>query len=531
MAEHDVGSAGNLLQDGQMTRLDLEGQAVLLSRVSGKYYAMGAECTHYHGPLNEGVLKDHTVMCPWHHACFDVRNGVRLEPPALNDVPHYAVRIDGDRVKISLPSTNQTEPQGKADSSDSRSFVIVGGGAAGNAAAEELRRSGFKGKITIVSASPDVPVDRPNVSKDYLAGKADPSWMALRGVDWYAERDITLELNTAAAHIDAKKHSVQTDKGAALRYDKLLLATGGIPRQIPSLPGADLKNIWTLRSQADADSIIQAVSKGKTAAVIGASFIGMEVAASLGGGCGATVTVIDMESAPFERTLGADIGHMFQKEHEDNGVKFRLGASISRFVGKGGQVSGVELKSGEVVAADFVVLGIGVRPGTDFLADSGLALDNKDHSVRVDARLQTSDPDIYAAGDIARWDDGSPAGQRIEHWRAAEQQGIVAARNMLGGSERMPHRIPFFWTTQWGITLDYVGHCPHWDEILYRVGKPADKRFLAFYMANGKVAAVAGAGYLDQEMAAAEIILRDALPLTRAQLVDESFDLVKFATQ
>src|SRR5260221_9063625 len=194
MAEHDVGSAASLLQDGQMTRLELEGEAILLSRVGGSYYAIGASCTHYHGPLNEGYLKGHHVFWPWHRAGLDVRNGTLLEPPALNDVPHYPVRVNQDRVLVSVPSTNQTEPQGKADSSDKRSFVIVGGGAAGNAAAEELRRSGYRGNITIVSTSPDIPVDRPNVSKDYLAGKADPSWMPLRSADWYAERDIKLIL-------------------------------------------------------------------------------------------------------------------------------------------------------------------------------------------------------------------------------------------------------------------------------------------------------------------------------------------------
>ncbi|MCI0348787.1 MAG: FAD-dependent oxidoreductase, partial [Acidobacteriales bacterium] len=280
MAEHTVGAASTFLSDGGMTRLELEGKPVVVARVGGQYYAFAGKCTHYGGPLDKGVLKGHTVMCPWHHACFDIRSGVRLEPPAYNDLPRYPVSVVNDQIVVTLPHDNETQPQGQADPNDARTFLIIGGGAAGNAAAEELRRSGFRGKIVVISAVPEAPVDRPNLSKDYLDGHAKPEWIPLRDKDWYAARDIQLHLDTIVSTIDPTAHTVTLENGATLQYDKLLLATGATPRKL-NLPGADLDGVFTLRTLADADVIIQAAQSGKQAVVIGASFIGMEVAASL----------------------------------------------------------------------------------------------------------------------------------------------------------------------------------------------------------------------------------------------------------
>lgn len=527
MSEHKVGSASTLLQDGGMTRLELDGTGIVLARVDGQYYAFNGNCTHYGAPLNEGVLKGHHVMCPWHHACFDIRNGSRLEPPALNNVAHYPVRVENGEVIVSLVQDNESEPQGKAHPSDKRTLVIVGGGAAGNAAAEELRKSGYRGKIVMVSAVPNVPVDRPNLSKDYLAGHADPAWIPLRGDEsWYKDRDIELRLNTQVTKIDPTAHTVTLANDEALHYDKLLLATGGTPRHLKDTPGTDLEGVFLLRTLADSDKIIAAAEKGKSAVVIGASFIGMEVAASLAGGRGVSVTVVGIESTPFEHILGKEIGHMFQKEHEDNGIKFRLNSGVTRFIGTNGKVSAVELKGGETIKADFVVLGVGVRPATDFLDNSGLKLNERDRSVHVNSRLQASHPDIYVAGDIARYDAGG-ASTRIEHWRVAEQQGIVAAHNMLDVADDIAHHVAFFWTNQFGIIFDYVGHAEKWDEIIYR-GDPMKKDFVAFYVKDGKLEAAAGCNH-DQDLDALEFILRDGMPLTPAQMHDAKFDLVAYA--
>jgi apoptosis-inducing factor 3 len=529
MAVHNVGSATALLKDGEMTRLELEGNPVVIAHVGGRYYAFGGNCTHYGAPLNEGVLKGHTLMCPWHHACFDIVSGVRLEPPALNDLPRYTVEIEGDNILVTLPHENDQEPQGKIDGSDDRVFVIVGGGAAGNSAAEELRRVGFKGRVIIVSDVPEVPVDRPNLSKDYLDGHAQPEWIPLRDENWYAARDIELRLNTRVQSIDLQAKTVMVDVGEPLHYDKLLLATGGKPRQLTNLPGTDLKGVYTLRTLDDSTRIIEAAEQGKRAVIIGASFIGMEVASSLGGGRGVSVTVVEMSPVPFARVFGEDIGRMFQQLHEEKGVQFRLGAKINRLLGENGYVTGVELGDGEVLPADFVVVGVGVSPATDFLNGSGLQLEEKDRSVRVNASLRTSEHDIYAAGDIARWEDGTAAGTRIEHWRVAQQHGIIAARNMLGGAEDANNHVPFFWTTQWGTTLNYVGHANQWDEIIYR-GSPQDRNFIAFYVVEGQMKAAASVGFdHDAEMDAIEFILRDQMPLSTEQMRDTQFDLVAYS--
>jgi NADPH-dependent 2,4-dienoyl-CoA reductase/sulfur reductase-like enzyme/nitrite reductase/ring-hydroxylating ferredoxin subunit len=522
MAEHSLGQVDTLLQDGQMKSFDLEGKAVLLARVEGEYYATGGKCAHYGAPLQDGLLHGHQVMCPWHHACYDIRSGTRLEPPALNDLAHYPVRIENGSVMVTLPNDNVTAPQGKATTE--QTFVIIGGGAAGSAAAETLRRANFGGKIIILSAVSDVPVDRPNLSKDYLDGHAKPEWMPLRSADWYAQRDIDLRLNTQVTGLDLDGHTITLAGDEPLHYDKLLLATGANPRRLRDTPGTDMEGIYTLRTMSDAAAIIQAVEQGKRVVVVGASFIGMEVASSLASGRGAAVSVVAPESVPFDRILGAEIGRMYQREHEAHGIQFYLGDGVTAFTGENGAVSGVQLKTGKTLDADVVVVGIGVSPATEFLRDSGLRLEEKDGSVRVDNHLQTSHADIYAAGDIARWGEGS--GTRIEHWRLAQQHGIIAAHNMLGRADTVDAHVPFFWTTQWHLTLNYVGHATEWDEIIYR-GSPEQKDFVAFYVKGGQLLAAAGCNH-DQDLIALEFIMQRHLPLTVEQMRDADFSLVDY---
>lgn len=522
MTEHTFDVAK--LADGEMMRVEIEQKPVVLTRVDGKIIAFGGKCSHYDAPLEKGVLHGYTIMCPWHHSCFDIRTGERLEPPGLNDIPSYEVREENGRATIAFPHTNATQPQGRAAPNAEQTFIIVGGGAAGESAAEELRREGFTGRIIMISNVPETPVDRPNLSKDYLDGHAKPEWMPLRSEKWYADRDIDLQRNTNVIGIDAKTHTVRLDTEVVLTYDKLLLATGGKPRKL-DLPGFDLEGVFTLRTMADSNTIIEAAEEGKRAAVIGGSFIGMEVAASLQGGRGVSVTVIERSEVPFAPVLGERIGRALQKRHEENGVQFRLGANIEKLTGENGKVTGVQLKGGEVIPADFVVVGVGVEPVTDYVALSGLEMFEKDQSVRVNAQLQTSDPDIYAAGDIARWDDGSKTGTRVEHWRLAQQHGMVAARNMLGQTEDFNRHIPFFWTNQWKFNLRYVGHATEWDEIIYR-GEPESADFIAFFVAKGKLLAAVGAKH-DPDMDAIEFMMRDGIKLTPEQMRDEKYDLVK----
>lgn len=523
MAEHRLGKAQSLLDEGSMQKFERDGKAFVLARTNERYFAFAANCSHWQGPLDEGVLHDETVMCPWHHACFDLKTGARLEPPALSGIATYPVRIEDGEVVVTL--TKNEPPASRTLNSDVRDVVIVGGGAAGNSAAEELRRQGYQGAITILSAAGELPVDRPNVSKDYLAGKAKAEWMPLRDADWYQQHAIDVRLNTPVKSLNPKEHTLTLETGETVSFDRLLLATGGIPRRLP-IPGADLKNVYTLRHQADADKLIEHAQEGVQVLIIGASFIGMEAAAALGER-GLKVTVVDMVKQPFERVFGGDIGKLFMAEHEKNGVTFHLEAGLERLEGENGAVIGATLKGGTFIPAEFVLMGVGVAPATDWLRESGLALDAKDHSVLVDAQLQTSAAGIFAAGDIARFPDDRGDRIRIEHWRVAQQHGIVAARNMLNITESVHSRVPFFWTNQWELSVQMVGHSEKWDSTVVR-GSLDEREFIVFYLEGSEMRAAA-ASNRDAELDALEWILKLGKPLTPAQMRDPAFDLVAYS--
>ncbi|MBK8135867.1 MAG: FAD-dependent oxidoreductase [Chloroflexi bacterium] len=524
MALISLGSADSLLSDGQMRRFDIEGKAILLSRVGGSYHAVRATCSHYGGNLADGVLAGTTVICPLHHACFDVRSGARSEPPALNDIPRFAVSIANGEVMV------ETEPIAPAaipgaSAGDSRTFVIIGGGAAGSAAAEELRRQKFGGNIVMLSASAQLPIDRPNVSKDYLDGHAKAEWMPLRGAGWYTDRGIELRLNSTAASVDVAGKVVVLADGSRVSYDKLLLATGGTPRTL-RVPGATLKNIFTLREQADADAIITTKHEGARAVVVGASFIGLEAANALAS-TGVKVIVVGLEAVPLERVLGPRVGALFQKLHEQNGVEFRLNSGVEKYIGPDdGAVTGVQIRGGEVLHCDFVLLGVGVAPTTGFLNESAVKLHERDRAVLVDTKMEAA-PDVYAAGDIARYPI-SGGTERIEHWRVAQQHGILAARAMNGMPEPVSSRVPFFWTKQWGTSLRYVGHAESWDEVVLHGTPTPGEAFIAVYIGDGKVKAAAGVGR-DREMAALNLCFAQGRPPTPEQARDPGFDIVGFA--
>ena len=495
----------NELRDGDKRAAVVGGRAVLLVKAGGKFYAIGAKCTHYGGPLAKGVVSGHRVLCPWHQACFDAVTGGVLDPPALDAVPHFAVRVEGDNVIVTVPddpaaSGPQTMPMVRRDArADNRTFVIVGGGAAGNEAAETLRQEGFRGRIVVVTHEHTVPYDRPKLSKTYLASKEPAERPVLRPRDFYADHDIELMTGREVASVDATAKSVSFADGASLRFDAVLLATGGVPRRL-DVPGGGLQSIFTLRSLDDCDRIIAAAQNARRAVVIGASFIGMETAASLTER-GLPVTVVAPDATPFERTLGKEIGAMFQKLHEENGVTFRLGAKLARFEGTG-KVEKVVLENGDRLDADLVIAGVGVRPATDFL--KGWAL-NPDGSVPVDLQFRAADG-VYAAGDIAQFPDWRTGERiRIEHWRLAEQHGRVAARNMLGRKQDFVS-IPFFWTNQFGVNLRYVGYTKGWDEIIFH-GDPAAREFVGFYVKGGKVLAAAGVAN-DMKMVAISELMR-----------------------
>jgi len=496
------------LKSGEMKEVAAGETRILLVRAGDEFHAVSAHCPHYGGALAEGALCGTRVICPLHHAIFNVVNGELEEPPALDALVSYEVRVEGERVMVRVPeevSDRRPVSMVKRDLvADPRQFVIIGAGAAGYTAAQTLREEGFRGNIVMLTREDRAPYDRPNLSKDYLHGHAAPEWMPLRPDEFFAEHEIQLLLNREVTRVDRRAKTIIFEGGETMDYDALLIATGGAPVRL-NIPGSDLKNVCVLRSFADADSVIETASRSRRAVVVGASFIGMEVAYSLRER-GLDVTVVAPSAEPFEVTLGSEIGAVFRSEHERHGVRFKLGSIVYRFEGSH-NVEAVTLDNGESIETDMVVVGVGVRPATHFL--EGVELDQSG-GVIVDSRLRAADG-VYAAGDIVNFVDRRTCERmRIEHWRTAQQQGRVAARNMVGRDVAF-EGVPFFWTQQFGLTLRYVGHATSWDEIIYQ-GDVSSHDFLAFYVKDDRVLAVAGMDR-DGELAAVEALMKlDRMP-------------------
>ena len=454
------------------------GEEVLLVRGEGGVFAVGAHCTHYHGPLADGLVVGNSIRCPWHHACFDLRSGEAVCAPAISPVESWKVEERDGKIFV----REKQEPKFKSSvlpDAAVKKIVIVGGGAAGFAAAEMLRRQDFRGQITMLSSEASAPVDRPNLSKDYLAGSAPEDWLPLKPESYYREADIDLRLRTEVQKIDTQARKVVTTSGD-FAYDRLLLATGAEPLRL-TIPGANEPHVHTLRSLADCRAIIQAVKEAKRAFVIGASFIGLEAAAALRTR-GIEVHVAALEKRPMERVFGTEMGDFIRGLHEEHGVIFHLEDSAVSLADRK-----VKLKSGAVFDCDLVIVGIGVRPRLALAEQAGLRMDR---GVLVDEYLQTSAPGIYAAGDIARWPDPrSGANIRVEHWAVAEREGQAAAINMLGGRQKFD-AVPFFWSQHYDIPINYVGHAETWDTIEVD-GDIKARDCLVRYKKNGRTCAVA----------------------------------------
>lgn len=509
------------LQNGQMQQIEVGDSQILLSKIDDKIYATGAFCTHYGAPLAKGVLCGERIVCPWHNACFNAVSGQQQEPPGLDSLPTFTTRVEGEEILVSLPEEipkRRTEEMARYSPEEERSFVILGAGAAGTAAVEVLRQKGFQGKIVLVSAEEKLPYDRTKLSKNYLQGQADEDSLPLRSCEFYDEHDIELRFGKAVTKVDSSQKSVTLEDGSTIKYDSLLLATGGTAKKLDA-PGSDLANIFTIRQPEDANSILDAVKNAKKALIVGSSFIGMEAAASLNKQ-GLSVTVISPDDVPFKKILGDRLGKMFQKVHEQNGVTFKFGTKATEFTGNG-KVESAVLENGEKIATDLVILGIGVQPNTSYL--DGIELNEKDHSIPVDEYLQTETDGLYAAGDIAQF-PYAPMGEatRIEHWRLAAQHGRLAAANMLSGKTEVSQIVPYFWSGQYDLKLRYVGHAEKWDEV-YIDGDLDKTEFLAHYIKDNKVMAVAGINR-DKEIAAISELMRLQKMPDAAQVKGQSID-------
>jgi NADPH-dependent 2,4-dienoyl-CoA reductase/sulfur reductase-like enzyme/nitrite reductase/ring-hydroxylating ferredoxin subunit len=432
-------------------------EEVILVKRGAEILAIGAHCTHYKGPLAEGLVVGDTVRCPWHHACFSLRTGEALRAPALDPVTCWKVEREGDTVFVREPLPDAgSKPAAQRDTRGwPSSVVIVGGGAAGFTAADMLRREGYDRSITMLSADDSPPCDRPNLSKDYLAGNAQEDWIPLRPPDFYRDQDIALVLNARVSALDLQTRIASLDDGRTFAFGALLIATGAEPVRL-IVPGADQPRVHYLRTFADSKAIVQKAASATRAVVIGASFIGLEVAASLRTR-GIDVHVVTREARPMERILGPDAGRFVQGVHESHGVRFHLGRTVTRIDGQ--QLS---LNDQTTLDADMVVVGIGVRPSLALAEQARLMLDD---GIVVNEYLETSAQGVFAAGDVARWPDRH-SGERIRvaHWVVAERQGQTAARNMLGRRERFD-AVPFFWSQHYDVTINYVGHAESWDAI------------------------------------------------------------------
>jgi NADPH-dependent 2,4-dienoyl-CoA reductase/sulfur reductase-like enzyme/nitrite reductase/ring-hydroxylating ferredoxin subunit len=450
------GVAVGSLADGTMLSGRVGDDAVMLARSGGEWFAVGALCTHYRGQLAEGLLLGDTVRCPLHHACFSLRTGDALRAPALDPIACWRVERKGDMVFVreKLPERHPS-PAAAAPPNAPASVVIVGGGAAGLAAADMLRREGYAGPVTMITADEDPPVDRPNLSKDYLAGEAQDDWIPMWPPDLYRERRIDLVTRSRVTSIDPAARAVSLADGSRREFGVLLIATGADPVR-PPIPGADSPQVLYLRSYADARAIVERTKTATHVVVVGASFIGLEVSASLRAR-GIGVDVVAPNTVPLERVMGLEVGRFVQSLHEAKGVRFHLGQTAVSVDGRT-----VTLSGGGTLDADFVVMGVGVKPAVALAEKAGLAIDR---GVAVNEYLETSVPGIFAAGDVARWPDPHTGDRiRVEHWVVAERQGQVAARNMLGRRERFD-AVPFFWSQHYDLSIRYVGHAERWDAV------------------------------------------------------------------
>jgi apoptosis-inducing factor 3 len=485
------------IPEGGMLPGHAGGKPVLLARVGSDWLAIDAVCSHYSGPLPEGILVGDTVRCPWHHACFSLRTGESLRPPGLNDLSCWKAEQRGSKVyvtgKASTPAGKKTVRSSKEDP---ESVVIVGGGAAGESAAETLRREGYGGPVTVFESGPDAPYDRPNLSKDYLAGTASEEWIPLHPPEFYRDRGIEIIQRRRVAAIEPKVRRIRLDDGSTREFGTLLLATGATAVRLPTSMEQGGTRVYYLRSLSDSKTIIAAAEKAKRVVILGASFIGLEVAASLRAR-ELEVHIVAPDSLPLERVMGPELGRFIQDLHQEHGVSFHLSQKAKEF-GRGT----VTLESGERLSADFVVAGIGVRPNVELAEAAGL---NVDRGVVVSQYLETSVPGIFAAGDIARWPDPHTGDRiRVEHWVVAQRQGQAAARNILGRREPFT-AVPFFWSQHYDVPINYVGHAEQWDRVEVD-GTVEAKDCAVRFLRGGRSLAVATI-YRDRESLGAEVAM------------------------
>ncbi|HVJ54173.1 MAG TPA: FAD-dependent oxidoreductase [Aliidongia sp.] len=493
---HPVASL-DTLAPGSMREIEIDDTKILLVRVGDEITAIDAVCPHAGGPLADGVLKGNEIFCPWHKAAFCVSSGRCLEPPAVDDLRRFPVQVRDGRVFVSL--SEEVPAKAGESAADSRTFLIVGAGAAGFSAAQTLRQEGFGGRIVLISREQALPYDRTILSKYVLAGTEAGEKTPLQDEEFY-RRNAIERLHAEVTALRPDEKSVLLKDGRRLTYDAALIATGGEPIR-PPFPGADLGNVFLLRSQEDAARIVAAASGSRHAVIVGGGFIGLEAAGSLRER-GLEVTVIVNQEVPPQKQFGKVVGGVLLDLHKEKGVAFRLGRKLVRLEGEH-HVARAVLDDGESLPADLVIAGLGVRPTTAFV-DGLVPAD--DGGLTADNTLKVAEG-LYAAGDIVSFPlRGDGPRIRVEHWRVAEQHGRLAALNMLGAN-RPYDAVPFFWTSHYMQQLDYVGHASDQDQLVVR-GDLSKRDFIAYYVREGRVTAAAGLNR-DRDAAAVLALMSD----------------------
>lgn len=509
----------SLLPPGHKHQIDHGDYKVLLTNVGGEVFAVESKCSHFGLPLENAALHGHSLRCPFHHACFDVRNGKQLEAPGMDGIATFAVEVREGEIYLAAepdpafaPALSEASRARAEEGQSHYPYVIVGGGIAAANAVYGIREYDREKPIALLTREDLPPYDRTHVSKALMGGgKEEAKDLVLHTEEFYQKMGVTLLEKTTVERINLEHKTIATDS-ISLTYDKVLLATGGTPR---TLPGAEGHNVYTVRNAHDGHALREMVEEGTKVIIVGGSFIGLETAMSLGKK-GADITIVAPEELPLARVFGTEVGAYVKQLHEDAGVKFRLGRTTSKFYDEKGLVNTVELDNGEQLPADIVVIGIGVKPATSFV--EGLALD-KDGGIEVDNHLAVNAEGVWAAGDIARYPDREGS-LRIEHWKVAAQQGRVAGRNMAGAEE--PYTmLPFFWSNQQGVNFRYAGHGKDWDNIIFD-GTPGEGPFLAFYLQGDHVQAILGVKRDAETAVIASLLAEGELP-ENDKLLDTSW--------
>ncbi|ELK15568.1 Apoptosis-inducing factor 3 [Pteropus alecto] len=514
------------LENGQMREVELGWGKVLLVKDNGEFHALGHKCPHYGAPLVKGVLSRGRVRCPWHGACFNISTGDLEDFPGLDSLHKFQVKIEKEKVYIraskqALQLQRRTKVMAKcispsAGHSGSTNVLIVGAGAAGLVCAETLRQEGFSDRIVLCTLDRHLPYDRPKLSKvlccKWNNGRlalseagclpqsldAQPEQLALRPKEFFRAYGIEVLTEAQVVTVDVRNKKVVFKDGFKLEYSKLLLAPGSSPKTL-SCKGKEVENVFTIRTPEDANRVVR-LARGRNAVVVGAGFLGMEVAAYLTEKAH-SVSVVELEETPFRRFLGERVGRALMKVFENNRVKFYMQTEVSELRAQEGKLKEVVLKSSKVVRADVCVVGIGAVPATGFLRQSGIGLDsrgfipvNKPWTI-YPQMMQTNIPGVFAAGDAVTfplaWRNNRKV--NIPHWQMAHAQGRVAAQNMLA-QEAEINTVPYLWTAMFGKSLRYAGYGEGFDDVIIQ-GDLEELKFVAFYTKGDEVIAVASMNY------------------------------------